>query len=157
NGELSYMDKWRADNIRKAFQIADKTQVARQVFAHFPKIADTPLLKLIDAELLGNWREYHQRFKQHDSEWWLNWLVDVGAEKCKADPGETELVTALLGVEVDVRRRLEEIRAERLRVVEIHNPISYDHIGRRRQELAAQEAANQRERRERQRRFGSDY
>jgi len=123
-GELKWIDDWRRDNIRKAFEAEDKISIARKVFAAYPKVNDVALLRVVDGELIANWRAFHQgTYKQHDADYWLNWLLDVQTGKQRAIEGEPELVEALLSAEkVDVKQRLAEINAERLRKWEYEHP-----------------------------------
>ena len=93
------------------------SQLSLRLFVAWPQIADTALLNLdVTEEDISNWRKWYRGYKEHDHEYWLNLLADVQAGKLKAAEGQPELLTELLRAEkVDVKRRLEEINAERLR------------------------------------------
>ena len=101
------------------------SQLSLRLFVAWPQIADTALLNLdVTEEDIGNWRKWYRGYKEHDHNYWLNLLADVQAGKLKAAEGQPELLTELLRAEkVDVKRRLEEISAERLRRYESVHPI----------------------------------
>ena len=101
------------------------SQLSLRLFVAWPQIADTALLNLdVTEEDISNWRKWYRGYKEHDHNYWLNLLADVQAGKLKAAEGQPELLTELLRAEkVDVKRRLEEISAERLRRYESVHPI----------------------------------
>ena len=101
------------------------SQLSLRLFVAWPQIADTALLNLdVTEEDISNWRKWYRGYKEHDHNYWLNLLADVQAGKLKAAEGQPELLTELLRAEkVDVKRRLEEISAERLRRYEYEHQI----------------------------------
>jgi|SRR5438876_10839526 len=101
------------------------SEIALRLFVSFPQIADTALLNLdVTEEDIALWRKWYQGYKEHDHAHWLEQLADITAGKLKATAGQPELLTELLRAEgVDVKKRLEEIRAERLRRFEHQHPI----------------------------------
>src|SRR5207249_1559449 len=94
------------------------SQLALRLFCAWPQIADTALHNLgATEEDVALWRKWHAAYKSQEHAVWLEKLADLQKHNDSSMlPGqEAFFVAALQQDGVDVKRRLEEISAERLR------------------------------------------
>ena len=94
------------------------SEIACRLFCAWPQIADTALHNLgATEEDVALWRKWHAAYKSQEHAVWLEKLADLQKHNASSMlPGqEAFFVAALQQDGVDVKRRLEEISAERLR------------------------------------------
>src|SRR2546425_1405060 len=106
--------------------IRTTSQLALKLFIAWPAISTEALTNLdVSEEDVATWRKWYAAYKSQEHAVWLEKLADL--QKHNASPmlpGQEQFFVAALQQDgVDVKRRLEEISAERLRRFEYEHPI----------------------------------
>jgi hypothetical protein len=131
-GKLS--TPWQVEYQTSQLQIIKTvTEVAIKLFVAYQQISDAALEGFgASAEDVTKWRTWAAAYKTKDASYWLERLADrQGGKSAPMLPGQERLFVELLTNDgVNVKKRLEEINAERLRRFDQEHPLQDDARGR---------------------------